>query len=96
VVIDGWQKGCSMGMSLRCMAELFRALGATDAVAPDGGGSSVIVVAGSGTAGALRSRLVTHPSDCVGQRPIANVLPSCEVVDPLRRTTDLTAGPAYS
>jgi len=76
-VIDGRQPRYSMGMSLRQTADLFRALGATDAVNLDGGGSSAMAVrnatAPSSPTGA-RTRLVNHPSDSVGERPVANAL----------------------
>ncbi|MDQ6612541.1 MAG: phosphodiester glycosidase family protein [Gemmatimonadota bacterium] len=78
-VIDGRQPGYSLGMTLRQEADLFRALGATHALNLDGGGSSVMVV--SDARAASRVRLLTHPSDSVGQRPVANalaVLRSCK------------------
>ncbi len=71
-VIDGRQPRYSMGMTLRQEADLFRALGATDAVNLDGGGSSAMVV--SDTNAVKRARLVNHPSDSVGERPVANAL----------------------
>ena len=71
-VIDGRQKGYSMGMTLRQTAELFRALGATHAINLDGGGSSVMAV--SDVRQPSRVRFLTHPSDSVGQRPVANAL----------------------
>jgi hypothetical protein len=71
-VIDGRQPGFSMGMSLRQTADLFRALGATHALNLDGGGSSVMVV--SDARATTRVRALTHPSDSVGQRPVANAL----------------------
>jgi hypothetical protein len=76
-VIDGRQPRYSMGMSLRQTADLFRALGATDAVNLDGGGSSAMVVralASNTFAAGARTRLVNHPSDSVGERPVANAL----------------------
>ena len=78
-VIDGRQPGFSMGMTLQQEAELFRALGAKDAMNLDGGGSSVMVVSDANETSRLR--LLTHPSDTVGQRPVSNalaVLRSCK------------------
>ncbi len=72
VVVDGRQPGYSMGMSLRQTAELFRALGATDALNLDGGGSSAMVV--TDPRAPTRTRFVTHPSDSAGERPVANAL----------------------
>jgi hypothetical protein len=74
-VIDGRQPKYSMGMSLRQTADLFRALGATNAVNLDGGGSSAMAVRAASTSGSeVRTRLVNHPSDSVGERPVANAL----------------------
>ncbi|MEP6780610.1 MAG: phosphodiester glycosidase family protein [Gemmatimonadaceae bacterium] len=78
-VIDGRQPGFSVGMTLRQEADLFRALGATDAMNLDGGGSSVMVVRDANATS--RVRLLTHPSDTVGQRAVSNalaVLRSCQ------------------
>ncbi len=72
VVIDGRQPKYSVGMSLRDMAQLFRALGATDAINLDGGGSSAMALTDSRTQSGIR--LATHPSDSVGERPVANAL----------------------
>jgi exopolysaccharide biosynthesis protein len=65
-----------MGMSLRQTADLFRALGATDAVNLDGGGSSAMAVRGptATSSSDARAHLVNHPSDSVGERPVANAL----------------------
>ncbi len=71
-VIDGRQPKYSMGMSLRQTAELFRAIGATNAVNLDGGGSSAMVVTDAKAPRGVRT--VTHPSDGAGERPVANAL----------------------
>ncbi len=71
-VIDGRQPGYSVGMSLRETADLFRALGATDAVNLDGGGSSAMVVRDARAPNGLR--VVNKPSDATGERPVANAL----------------------
>jgi exopolysaccharide biosynthesis protein len=65
VVVDGRRPGYSAGMTLPELVELLKALGATDAINLDGGGSSVMVVAG---------RARNHPSDAMGERPVANAL----------------------
>ena len=78
-VIDGRQPNYSMGMSLRDMANLFRALGATDAINLDGGGSSAMAI--NDPRAPNGHRLANHPSDSVGERPVANalaVLRSCK------------------
>lgn len=72
MVIDGRQPKYSMGMSLRNMAMLFRALGATDAMNLDGGGSSAMAIADASAPSHIR--LATHPSDTAGERPVANAL----------------------
>ncbi len=64
-VVDGRQSSYSVGMSLPELAELMRALGATEALNLDGGSSSAMVVEG---------RLASHPSDPEGERPVVNAL----------------------
>ncbi|MGH2808223.1 MAG: phosphodiester glycosidase family protein [Actinomycetota bacterium] len=53
VTVDGRRPGYSRGMTLREFADLFRYLGATDALNLDGGGSTTMVVNG---------RIVNRPS----------------------------------
>ncbi|MBI4540972.1 MAG: phosphodiester glycosidase family protein [Gemmatimonadetes bacterium] len=65
VVVDGRRRGYSAGMSLPELAGLFEALGATEALNLDGGGSSVMVIGG---------RTVSRPSDPEGENPVANAL----------------------
>lgn len=65
VVVDGRQPPHSSGMTLPEIAALLEALGATEAVNLDGGGSSVMVV---------RGRVVNRPSDATGERPVVNAL----------------------
>lgn len=65
VVVDGRQGAYSAGMTLAELTDLFVALGATEALNLDGGGSSVMVVGG---------RAVSRPSDAGGERPVANAL----------------------
>jgi len=57
VTIDGRQPGFARGMSLLEAAKLVRALGATDAINLDGGGSTTFVVRGD---------VVNRPSDRLG------------------------------
>ncbi len=64
-VVDGRQAPHSDGMTLPELAELFEALGATEALNLDGGGSSVMVI---------RGRTVNRPSDLTGERPVVNAL----------------------
>lgn len=64
-VIDGRQPPHSSGMTLPELTELFEALGATEALNLDGGGSSVMVVGGTA---------VSRPSDLTGERPVVNSL----------------------
>jgi len=71
VVVDGRQKPYSDGMTLRELAELFRSLGATQALNLDGGGSSTFVLADSTAPGELR--IMNRPSDKT-ERAVANAL----------------------
>ena len=79
-VVEGRREGSAEGMTLPELAELFRSLGATEALNLDGGGSSVMVV---------RGRRVSRPSYPAGERPVVNALlirvdpDYCEAGDPL-------------
>jgi hypothetical protein len=70
-VVDGRQKPYSDGMTLRELAELFRALGARDALNLDGGGSSTFVLADSANPSLLEIR--NRPSDKT-ERAVGNAL----------------------
>jgi exopolysaccharide biosynthesis protein len=70
-VMDGRQKPYSDGMTLRELAELFRALGARDALNLDGGGSSTFVLADSANPSLLEIR--NRPSDKT-ERAVGNAL----------------------
>ena len=76
VVVDGRQPGYSAGMTLRELARTMRALGATDALNLDGGGSSTLVAVGdsAGAPGGRAARIVNRPSDRAGERPVANAV----------------------
>jgi len=65
VGVDGRQPGYSDGMTLPELAGLFEALGVTEAVNLDGGGSTVMV---------LKGIPVSRPSDAEGERPVVNAL----------------------
>jgi uncharacterized protein YigE (DUF2233 family) len=65
IVVDGRREGRTEGMTLPELAELFRALGATEALNLDGGGSSAMVV---------RGQVVSRPSDPWRERPVVNAL----------------------
>lgn len=71
VVIDGRRPGFSVGTTTRETAELMLALGATEALNLDGGGSTAMVVRETPSA---RVRVVNRPSDAVGERPVADAL----------------------
>lgn len=66
VVVDGRRAGWSEGLGVAAAAKLMRSLGAREALNLDGGGSSVMVTAGSG--------IVNRPSDATGSRSLGNVL----------------------
>jgi len=72
VVVDGRQRPYSDGMTLPELTSLFEALGVSEALNLDGGGSTVMVVADSA---------VSRPSDLTGERPVVNALAVVE--DPL-------------
>jgi large repetitive protein len=65
VTVDGRQPHYSAGMSLEELASLMAALGASDALNLDGGGSTTMVVGGW---------VVNRPSDPTGERANANAL----------------------
>ena len=72
VVVDGRQEGVSEGASLAELADIFRRLGASDAINLDGGGSTTMVVAQG-----EETRLVNTPihTGVPGrERPAANHL----------------------
>lgn len=72
LVVDGRQPSLSIGMNLADLAALLIELGAVEAINLDGGGSTTMVVGG---------RIVNHPSDVTGERPISDAI----VVRPSRR-----------
>ena len=73
ITVDGRQAGYSAGMTLREAAQLSLALGATEALNLDGGGSTNMVVA-QRAGPAYRYGVVNHPSDATGERPVGNAL----------------------
>ena len=64
-VVDGRQGAYSSGMTLDELTRVLEAVGATEAINLDGGGSSVMVVEG---------RRMSRPSDADGERAVANAL----------------------
>ena len=91
ITVDGRQKN-SAGVTNRQAAELAAGLGAATAYGLDGGGSTTMVGAGG--------QVLNHPSDSVGERPVADSLLFLPVpgskVQPLviNRTGAHTARPA--
>lgn len=65
VAVDGRRPGVSVGTSFRESAAIMRALGAVEALNLDGGGSTAIT---------LGARLVNHPSDATGERPLGDAI----------------------
>jgi hypothetical protein len=65
VEVDGRQPGWSVGMSFNEEAKVLRSLGARQGMNLDGGGSSAMAVG---------EKLVTHPSDDTGERPVGDGL----------------------
>jgi len=64
-VIDGRQPGYSRGIDLYELAGLMLEFGCYEALNLDGGGSSTLVIC---------NKIVNHPSDPTGPRPVANAL----------------------
>lgn len=62
--VDG-RSTASVGMTTIEMAALMREFGAWEALNFDGGGSTAMVI---------RGKLVNHPSDATGERPVGNAL----------------------
>ncbi|MGB9632863.1 MAG: phosphodiester glycosidase family protein [Chloroflexaceae bacterium] len=65
VVVDGYQRGYSRGMTQQELADLFLEFGADTAMELDGGGSSTMVI---------EDRVVNRPPDTTGERHVANAL----------------------
>jgi len=65
VTVDGRAHGYSAGLSFDESARLMQALGATEALNLDGGGSTTMALGGT---------LVTRPSDATGERPVGDAL----------------------
>lgn len=65
VVVDGRQPQLSVGMTLEELADLMVSLGCTTAMNTDGGGSSVMAIAQSGSGSGVRPplQIVNSPSD---------------------------------
>ena len=64
VTVDG-SSTHDLGLSIPEAADVARSLGLVDAINLDGGGSSAM---------ALRGRLISHPSDAAGERPVGDAL----------------------
>ncbi|MGI8906574.1 MAG: phosphodiester glycosidase family protein [Candidatus Sumerlaeaceae bacterium] len=65
VTVDGRQPKLSIGQNLYELAEYMKQLGCSQAINLDGGGSTTMVVDG---------KVVNHPSDLKGPRPVTNSL----------------------
>lgn len=72
VVVDGRQKGYSMGADNTALVALFRELGAGDAMSFDGGGSSTLAMADGKDAIVLNRPI--HTGIVGRERPVANAL----------------------
>lgn len=73
ITVDGRQEGYSAGTTNRESAAIALALGATDAINLDGGGSTTMAVARS-RGDSVTFEVVNRPSDPVGERPVGNAL----------------------
>ncbi|GGE13986.1 hypothetical protein GCM10011571_14310 [Marinithermofilum abyssi] len=65
VTVDGRKPGHSVGASFKESAEIMKALGASEAVNLDGGGSTTMTV---------QKQLVNRPSDDTGERPVGDAI----------------------
>jgi hypothetical protein len=65
VTVDGRQPGYSVGASFEESARIMKSLGAIDAVNLDGGGSTTMTIG---------SKLINHPSDSTGERPVGDAI----------------------
>lgn len=65
VVVDGRQPALSVGLTIDELAALMSELGCVEAINLDGGGSTTMVI---------RGRVVNHPSDAGGERPVGDAL----------------------
>jgi len=65
ITVDGRNERISLGMRFAELQYLARQLGLRDALNLDGGGSTTMVV---------RDRIVNHPSDRAGPRPVSDSL----------------------
>lgn len=72
VTVDGRQAPYSDGMTLPELADLMRALGASEAVNLDGGGSTTMVLADSATPAGFR--VANRPSDRQGERAVGDAV----------------------
>lgn len=73
ITIDGRQPGYSVGTTNRESARVALALGATEAINLDGGGSTTMVISRSEN-GVTRFEVVNRPSDPQGERAVGNAL----------------------
>ena len=64
ITVDGRQK-CSAGMTLNELSEFMLFLGCYNALNLDGGGSTTLVI---------NDKIINHPSDVTGERPVGNAL----------------------
>jgi len=71
VAVDG-REYQNAGMTLRELGDLMLALGSSDAINLDGGGSTTLVYADPDSAGRLR--IANHPSDKGGERTVGDAL----------------------
>lgn len=65
VAVDGRNPKISVGLSFQESAELMKSLGAKEALNLDGGGSTTMVING---------KIVNHPSDASGERPVGDAI----------------------
>lgn len=64
-VVDGRQPKLSVGMTIPELASLMAEWGCREAINLDGGGSTTMIVGG---------KIVNHPSDAAGERPVSDAI----------------------
>lgn len=74
LAVDGKRKNYSNGLYLRDAAEILKVLGANNALELDGGGSTTFIVRNDGDDYKNQFKVINHPSDNSGERPVANGL----------------------
>lgn len=74
VAADGKRKNYSIGLSMNDLGVIQKVLGAHNAINLDGGGSTTFIVRNTEDEYGAPFKVINHPSDKEGERPVANGL----------------------